>query len=120
MRLDSETQWLEEANQNLEKARSEKQLADIAVEEIIGTYTTALPFSIVPNGQGLTDAGNPAGNNPSGSPLGPVPVRNEVNPNDPVIIGDISSYLSRAYGASVDPARPETVSTVYPLSVITL
>lgn len=109
-----------EANANLEKARAEKQLADIAVEEILSVYTKTLPFSIVPNGQGLTDAGNPAGNNPSGSPLGPVPIRNEVNPNDQVVIGDINSYLSRAYGASVDPARPDTVSTIYPLSIVTL
>ena len=81
-------------------------MADLAVEEIISSSTSALPFSIVPSGQGQTDAGNPRGNNPSGSALGPVPIRNEVDPSQSIIIGDISSYLSRAYGASVDPARP--------------
>lgn len=32
-----------------------------------------MPFSIVPNGNGLTNPGNPSGNNPSGSALGPLP-----------------------------------------------
>lgn len=36
------------------------------------------------------------------------------------MIGDISSYLSRAYQAGVDPSRPSTVSAVFPLSVVTL
>ena len=87
---------------------------------MIRSSTEALPFSIVTNGNGQTPAGTPAGNNPSGSPLGPVPVRNEVQGENRVVVGDLSTYLSRAYQAGVDPARPETVSSVYPLSVITL
>ena len=119
-KLQTETQWLEEANSNLERARAEKQLADIAVEEVIATSTSALPFSIVPNGNGQTNAGTPLGNNPSGSALGPVRIRNEVDPSRQIVIGDLSTYLSRAYEVGVDPSKPSTVSTVYPLSVATL
>lgn len=36
------------------------------------------------------------------------------------MIGDLNNYLSQAYGAGVDPARPSTVSTLYPLSALTL
>lgn len=72
----TESGWLNDANLNLEKARAEKELADQGVQEIIASSTNALPFSIVPNGNGLTPAGSPAGNNPSGSPLGPVAERN--------------------------------------------
>lgn len=120
LKIQTETQWLQEANNNLEQARAEKELADIAVEEIISSSTSALPFSIVPNGNGFTNPGAPFGNNPAGSPLGPVANRDEVDPSRQVVIGDLSSYLSRAYQAGVDPARPSTVSTLYPLSVSTL
>lgn len=115
-RLSNDNRSLQVANQNLEAARAEKALADIAVEEIISVYTSALPFSIVPNGNGLTPAGTPAGNNPSGSPLGAVggPQSSQVT------IGDLNSYLSSAYRAGVDPARPSTVTNLYPLSVTTI
>lgn len=119
-KYNTESQWLKDANNNLEKARAEKELADLGVQEIIASSTTALPFSIVPNGNGLTPAGLPAGNNPSGSPLGAVPERNEVAPGSPVVVGDLSSYLSQAYGASVDPTKPSTVSSLYPLSTLTI
>ena len=48
-RLNQDTEALRTANTNLEAARAEKELADIAVEEIIAVYTDALPFSVVPN-----------------------------------------------------------------------
>lgn len=35
-------------------------------------------------------------------------------------IGDLNTYLSRAYRAGVDPARPDTVTSLYPLSTVTL
>ena len=79
-----------------------------------------MPFSIVPNGNGNTPAGSPAGNNPSGSPLGPVPDRNQIAPGSPVVVGDLNSYLSQAYGAGVDPTKPSTVTTLYPISGLTL
>lgn len=52
--------------------------------------------------------------------MGPVNIRDQVDPSRQVVIGDLASYLSRAYQAGVDPARPSTVSTLYPLSVSTL
>ena len=120
LKFNTETGYLVEANKNLEIARAEKELADEAVEEIIRSSTSANLFSIVPNGLGETDAGTPAGNNPSGSPLGPVKVRNEVPAGSKVQIGDLANYLSQAYGAGVDPTKPSTVSFLHPLSVVTL
>ena len=120
LKFNTESRYLLEANKNLEAARAEKELADIAVEEIIRSSTDANLFSIVPNGLGETDAGNPPGNNPSGSPLGPVKERNEVPPGAKVQIGDLRNYLSQSYGAGVDLARPSTVSYLYPLSVVTI
>lgn len=72
LKYNTESQYLLEANTNLEAARSEKEVADLAVEEIIRSTTDATLFPIVPNGQGETDPGLPAGNNPSGSALGEV------------------------------------------------
>ena len=120
LKFNTESQYLVEATKNLEAARAEKALADEAVEEMIRSSTTANVFSIIPNGLGETEAGTPAGNNPSGSPLGPVKVRNEVHPGAKVAIGDLSNYLSNAYGAGVDPSKPSTVSFLYPLSVVTI
>lgn len=79
-----------------------------------------MPFSITPNGLGATYAGTPAGNNPSGSPLGPVATSNSAYQYDSVMIGDLNTYLSSAYRAGVDPARSETVTSLYPLSTTTL
>lgn len=79
-----------------------------------------MPFAIVPNGNGVTPAGTPAGNNPSGSPLGPVADRNQVVPGSPVVVGDLGNYLSQAYGAGVDPTKPSTVTTLYPISGLTI
>lgn len=120
LKFNTESSYLLEATQNLEAARAEKALADEAVEEIIRSSTNANVFSIIPNGLGQTDAGTPAGNNPSGSALGPVSVRNEVNPGSKVQIGNLATYLSNAYGAGVDPSRPGTASFLYPLSVVTI
>lgn len=46
-------------------------MARQGLEELIAHYTDALPYAIVPNGNGV-GSGTPNGNNPSGSPLGPV------------------------------------------------
>lgn len=97
IRLDSDTEALRTANTNLEAARREKELADIAVEEIIAVYTDALPFSVVPDINA-----------------------NQQQQRSEVVIGDLTSYLSSAYGAGVDPARPSTVTSLYPLSVTTI
>lgn len=119
-KFNTESNWLRDANNNLERARAEKELADQGVQEIISSSTSALPFAIVPNGNGATPAGTPAGNNPSGSPLGPVADRNQIVPGSPVVVGDLNSYLSQAYGAGVDPTKPSTVTTLYPISGLTL
>ena len=120
LKYNTEAGYLLNANKNLELARAEKELADQAVEEIIRTSTNANVFSIIPNGLGQTDAGQPAGNNPSGSALGPVKERHEVAVGSKVAIGDLANYLSQAYGAGVDPTRPSTVTYLYPLSVVTI
>ncbi len=120
LKYNTESGYLLEATQNLEAARAEKALADEAVEEMIRSSTNANVFSIIPNGLGETEAGTPAGNNPSGSPLGPVKIRNEVKEGSKVQIGDLRNYLSNAYGAGVDPSRATTVSYLYPLSLTTI
>lgn len=71
-RYKQEENIITEATLNLERARAEEALARLALEEVIAYYSDALPYSIVPNGNGRTDAGTPSGNNPSGSPLGPI------------------------------------------------
>lgn len=119
VRLNTDSQSLSNANINLEAARAEKELADIAVEELITVYTSALPFSIVPNGNGV-NIGTPVGNNPSGSALGAVTSSGQTVGTQQVSIGSLNSYLSSAYSMGVDPARPSTVTTLYPLSVNTL
>lgn len=76
----------------------------------------------------MTPSGIPAGNNPSGSPLG-APVYTSgpgaggyynTPTYEPIVIGDLNTYLSRAYGAGVDPARSSTLTSLYPLSSTTL
>lgn len=59
-----------------------------------------MPFAIVPNGNSITNSA-------------------ELTSNQ-VVIGDLNTYLSSAYRTGVDPARPSTVSTLYPLSVSTI
>ena len=49
-----------------------------------------------------------------------VPDRNQVVPGSPVVVGDLGNYLSQAYGAGVDPTKPSTVTTLYPISGLTV
>jgi hypothetical protein len=114
MKYNTESQYLIQANTNLEKARAEKEVADLAVEEIIRTTTTATLFPIVPNGLGETDVGVPAGNNPSGSALGPV----DPNTEHPVIIGNLNHYLSTVFGVGYG-IYPDNVAELYKVSVVT-
>ena len=62
---------LDNALKNLEKARAQKEVADLAMEQLLQERSEVLPYSVIPNGDGLTNPGSPVGNNPSGSPLGP-------------------------------------------------
>ena len=114
LRYQQESNIVTEATQNLEKARAEEALARLALEEAIAYYTDALPYAVIPNGNGQTNAGTPAGNNPSGSPLGPVAASNS-NVNGSFTV-NWTYYLSQAYGAGVNPAFPGTVTTLYPFN----
>lgn len=62
-------------------------------------YTNALPYAIVPNGNG-TGAGSPTGNNPSGSPLGPINT-NGNGASGSFTVSSWTNYLSSAFGAGV-------------------
>ena len=98
VRLNRDSDALRVSNGNLEKARAEKELADLQVEEIIAQYTDALPFSVIPN----------------------LNTQSTTVSQNTVPIGDLNTYLSSAYRAGVDPARPSTVTNLYPLSVTTI
>ena len=96
-----------EAGANLEQARIEKEAADLAVQQILISSTDALPFSIVPNGGSTQLGGNPLGNNPSGSALGPA-FRVDADSRGvqtPQRVGNISNYLSTIYGLNIDPTN---------------
>ena len=95
---------------NLERARAEEALARLALEEIIAHYSNALPYAIVPNGNGNTESGVPSGNNPSGSPLGPTDdsIRDTSFP-----ITSWVHYLSQAFGAGVHPKYTGVVHRLY-------
>jgi len=72
------------------------------LNEFVYSRTDALPYAIVPNGLG-NNPGTPNGNNPSGSPLGPVRTNGNGAPGS-FRISNWSNYLSTAYGAGVSPA----------------
>lgn len=57
----------------------------------------------------------PKGNNPSGSPLGPVNTDGYGAPGE-YVISDWTHYLSMAYGAGVDPNFKGSVTKLYPFS----
>ena len=114
-RFKSETTNVATATQNLEKARAEEALARTALEELIAKYSDGLPYAIVPNGNGNTYAGTPAGNNPSGSPLGPI-IYNGSGAQGSYTVSSWTSYLSQAFGAGVNPAFPGSVTALYPFS----
>ena len=112
-RFKSERQIVCEATLNLEKVRAEESLARLALEELIAKYSDALPYAIVPNGNGLTDTGNPNGNNPSGSPLGPTAASSGA-----FYISDWTHYLSNVFGAGVSPNFIGTVNELYPFNFL--
>lgn len=84
---------------------------------MIQKYSDALPYAIVPNGNGQTNPGTPYGNNPSGSPLGPI--RNDGNgaPGS-FTVNSWTNYLSSAYGAGVNPAFPGSVTRLFPFNFL--
>ena len=118
-RYQEEEKIISEATLNLERARAEEALARLALEEIIAHYSDALPYSIVPNGNGKTFAGTPYGNNPSGSPLGPVDTSGNGAPGA-FLIKDWTHYLSQAFGAGIHPAFPGSVNELFPFNFLSL
>lgn len=99
-----------EATLNLEKARAEEALAKLALDELIASYSSALPYAIVPNGNGA-GAGSPSGNNPSGSPLGPA-----TQGTSAIAITNWSSYLSNAFGRGINPTLDGNINYLYPFT----
>jgi hypothetical protein len=76
-----------------------------------------LPEAIVPNGNLSTNPGTPYGNNPSGSPLGPVR-RGGNGAAGSFVVNNWRNYLSSAYGAGVNPSFPDTVTELFPFSFL--
>ena len=114
-RYTNETNTINTATLNLEKARAQEALHALALKEMIAHYSDALPYAIVPNGNGLTDAGTPYGNNPSGSALGPIKNNGNGAPGS-FQIPNWTNYLSQAYGAGVNPAFSGSVNNLYPFT----
>ena len=82
---------------------------------MIASRTDALPYAIVPNGNGKTNPGTPFGNNPSGSPLGPL--ANNGGYNGGYVVNDWTHYLSQAFGDGVNPAFSQSVNALYPFKL---
>lgn len=91
-------------------------MARQGLEELIAHYTDALPYAIVPNGNGV-GSGTPNGNNPSGSPLGPVRTNGNGAPGG-FRVGSWTNYLSTAYGAGVSPAFLGSVNELFPFNFL--
>ena len=114
-RYEKETKISAEATINLERARAEESLARLAVDELIARYTSALPYAIVPNGNGMTNPGTPFGNNPSGSPLGAIKINGDGAAGS-FKVSNWAHYLSQAFGAGVHPSFAGSVTELYPFS----
>jgi hypothetical protein len=83
---------------------------------MIAAYSDALPYSIVPHGNGNTNPGLPLGNNPSGSPFGPISNDGDGAPGS-YKIEDWTHYLSMAFGAGVHPSFPGSVNELFPFNL---
>lgn len=99
IRFKQETKILSEATLNLEKVRAEESLARLALEEIISKFSDALPYSVIPNGNGETNIGNPPGNNAIGSGLGPYFGKKSISTF--TSRADFTSFLSEVFGSGV-------------------
>ena len=110
-RWEQECQVEEEATFNLEKARAEQELARLALEELVAHYSNALPYSIVPNANGV-GRGAPSGNNPAGSPLGQA-----TGSATRIKIDNWTHYLSSAFGKGIHPSLDENINYLYPFTM---
>jgi hypothetical protein len=89
------------------------------LEEIIAHYSNALPYAIVPNGNLQTQPGTPFGNNPSGSPLGPIKVDGD-GAEGYFTIKSWTHYLSQAFGSGVHPAFKGSVTKLFPFHFLSI
>ena len=115
-RFQDESKIVSDATLNLERARSEEALSRLGLEELIAHYSDALPYAIVPNGNGV-GAGTPNGNNPAGSPLGPISLNGNGAPGS-FRVNSWTNYLSTAYGAGVNPAFTGSVTELFPFNFL--
>ena len=83
----------------MEKVRAEESLARLALEEIISKFSDALPYSVIPNGNGETNIGNPPGNNAIGSGLGPYFGKKSISTFSSK--ADFTSFLSQHFGSGI-------------------
>ena len=116
-RFQDESKIISDATLNLERARAEEALARLGLEEIIAHYSDALPYAIITNGNGKTNPGTPTGNNPSGSPLGPIQNNGNGAPGS-FKINSWTNYLSSAYGAGVNPSFVGSVNELFPFNFL--
>lgn len=70
----------------------------------------------MPNGNG-EGSGNPFGNNPSGSALGPINNNGDGAPGS-FEVKDFTHYLSMAFGAGVSPSHPYSVTKLFPFNFL--
>ena len=91
-------------------------MARHALDEFVQRYSNALPYAIVPNGNGR-GSGTPFGNNPSGSALGPIKNDGNGAPGS-FRVANWNNYLSSAYGAGVSPAVTGSVNELFPFNLL--
>lgn len=65
----------------------------------------------------MTNPGTPFGNNPSGSPLGPINTNGNGAPGS-FRVNNWANYLSLAYGAGVSPAFTGSVTELFPFNFL--
>ena len=92
-------------------------MARLALDEMIAKFTNALPYAVIPHGNEQTEKGDPAGNNPSGSPLGAIKLDGDGAPGE-FEITNFASYLSQAFGAGVHPSFPGSVTKLFPFHAL--
>ena len=110
LRYKKECKVVSDATLNLEKVRAEEALARLALEEIITKYSDALPYSIVPNGNGV-GVGVPAGNNAIGSGLGPYfGSRSIYNFHSKT---EFTNFISEYFGKGISVKYPGIIESLY-------
>jgi hypothetical protein len=94
-RFKKESKVVSDATLNLEKVRAEEALARLALEELIAKYSDALPYTIIPNGNG-ENTGFPLGNNAIGSALGSTRKKLKITSRN-----ELTHYISEIYGEGI-------------------